>query len=260
MATRIRAASGSLVIPGTNLLHSAEYSRDGDDLVLTWPDGTTVRVEGHFALPEPPTLLSEQGEVATPSFVMNQIMGPPLEAAAGPVVLSSGSSVSGQDTLDAETLDTEVSSADLDSIETVGPASVPSDGLAGLVLEGDDLPDAAVDLARLNPINDAPVLLTNSLTVTEGETVILDTDVLQATDAETEDAALVFTVSNLLSGQFELVAAPGAPIASFTQGQIAAGEVQFAHDGSDDAPSYVVTVSDGALTDSSAASIIFIEI
>ena len=52
----------------------------------------------------------------------------------------------------------------------------------------------------------------------------------------------MFTVSNVNRGQF-LVG--GSPATSFTQADITAGLVAFAHDNSEFAPSYEVTVSDG---------------
>ena len=58
--------------------------------------------------------------------------------------------------------------------------------------------------------------------------------------------------------QFELVAAPGVAITSFTQAQVTSGAVQFVHDGGEAAPSYDVSVSDGSLSDGpSAAAISF---
>jgi hypothetical protein len=55
------------------------------------------------------------------------------------------------------------------------------------------------------------------------------------------------------NGRFELVSAPGVAITSFTQAQINSGAVQFAHNGGEVAPSYSVTVNDGALTSAASA-------
>jgi hypothetical protein len=59
---------------------------------------------------------------------------------------------------------------------------------------------------------------------------------------------LVFSVSALSHGQFELVGIPGVPIVSFTQGQIGSGQIRFVHDGSTSAPTYSISVSDGSLS------------
>ena len=110
-------------------------------------------------------------------------------------------------------------------------------------------------------VNDAPVLVNNALTLDEGETVVLGSGDLSATDAETNAGALVFTVSGVGSGRFEEVVSPGIAVTSFTQQQITAGEVQFVHDGSETAPTYTVTVSDGDLDDGpDAAYVTFTDI
>ena len=87
-------------------------------------------------------------------------------------------------------------------------------------------------------VNDAPELVTNALTLEEGETVTLGAANLSATDAETADSALIFTVSNLSGGQFEEVGAPGTAITSFTQQQLTDSEIRFVHDGGEAAPVY----------------------
>ncbi|MFK7888671.1 MAG: cadherin-like domain-containing protein, partial [Gammaproteobacteria bacterium] len=117
-----------------------------------------------------------------------------------------------------------------------------------------DGPEAAV--IAFNNVNDAPELQNNSLTLGEGDTVVLDDNDLSATDAETATGSLAFTVSGVTGGRFELVAMPGAAITTFTQAQIANGDVQFVHDGVESAPAYNVTVSDGSLNDGPEAAII----
>ena len=100
----------------------------------------------------------------------------------------------------------------------------------------------SLHLVLANP----PAITANSLTVGEGETVTLSAANLAATDADSPNETLIFTVSNVSNGQF-LVA--GTPAMSFTQAQIAAGEVAFVHDGGEFAPSYSVEVGDGAFQD-----------
>jgi VCBS repeat-containing protein len=101
--------------------------------------------------------------------------------------------------------------------------------------------------------NDAPALGNNSLTLTEGATVVLTAADLSATDVDNADPSLTFTVSNVLNGQFEL---SGVPTTTFTQADVTAGNVTFVHDGSEAAPSYDVEVSDGALTTGPVAATI----
>ena len=106
--------------------------------------------------------------------------------------------------------------------------------------------------------NIAPVLGNNSLTINEGQTVILDSNDLSATDSDNTDSGLSFTISNVQNGQFERVSNAGIAIFSFTQAEITASDIQFVHDGNEDTPAYQVAVSDGILSTSLAsASITF---
>jgi hypothetical protein len=70
-----------------------------------------------------------------------------------------------------------------------------------------------------------PILVNNKLTINEGQTVVLDRTMLNATDAD--DNLLNFIVNNVQHGQFEFVANPGIPITSFIQQNITNSEVQF---------------------------------
>ncbi|MEO1145804.1 MAG: ExeM/NucH family extracellular endonuclease [Cyanobacteria bacterium J06638_22] len=106
-----------------------------------------------------------------------------------------------------------------------------------------------VGLALDSP-NQAPVLVNNSLTVVEGQSVTLTSDDLSATDADNDDATLIFTVSNVQNGSFSTT--------TFTQQDIIDGLVVFTPDGSENAPAYAVSVSDGeASTPAVAATIDF---
>jgi Domain of unknown function (DUF4347)/Cadherin-like len=103
-------------------------------------------------------------------------------------------------------------------------------------------------------VNDAPVLVNNTLTISEGGIVVLSSNEMSATDVDNASASLTFTVSIVSGGQFELVASPGVAITSFTQAQITSGAVRFVHDGGEAAPSYDVRVSDGSLSDGPEAA------
>ena len=93
--------------------------------------------------------------------------------------------------------------------------------------------------------NDCPVLTTNSLTINEDQTILITSAYLAATDAESNDADLIFMISNINNGQFELISNPGVSITNFIQAQVTANQVRFVHDGSENAPSYDVVVNDG---------------
>ncbi len=109
-----------------------------------------------------------------------------------------------------------------------------------------------------NPVDDPPSITTNTLTISEGETVVLATGDLATTDPDTAATGLTYSVTSVAGGQFELVAAPSVAITSFTQDDVDAGRVQFVHDGGEAAPTYSLTVTDGTTPSvPSAASITF---
>ncbi len=93
------------------------------------------------------------------------------------------------------------------------------------------------------PAGGGPVEASNRMTVSEGTTVALSGE--DITYADPDGDPITFTVSNVTHGQFELVSNPGAAITSFTQEQVSLGQVAFAHDGSENAPSYDLSASDG---------------
>ncbi|MHC5005331.1 MAG: cadherin-like domain-containing protein, partial [Planctomycetota bacterium] len=108
------------------------------------------------------------------------------------------------------------------------------------------------------PVGDAPIFVNNSLTLAEGEMVVLSDADLRASDADTSLASLDFSVVDVSGGRFERVGAPGVAITSFGQTELDSGQVLFVHDGGEQAPAYTLTVGDGALTSAaSPASITF---
>ena len=105
-------------------------------------------------------------------------------------------------------------------------------------------------------VNDAPTIVANSLNISEGGTAILGHADLNATDSDNAPADLIYTTIGTTGGRFELVAAAGISITSFTQAQIDAGAVQFVHDGGEAAPSYSLSVSDGEFVSTASAATI----
>ncbi|MBS0350630.1 MAG: FG-GAP repeat protein [Proteobacteria bacterium] len=105
------------------------------------------------------------------------------------------------------------------------------------------------------------VLLKNQLTLSDGQTIVLSANNLQATELSFNDSQLVFVVSNVQNGCFWSVpmgASVKKNLTSFTQGQIQSGEVEFVHAGNQQAPDYTVLVTDGVQsTLPSTASIVF---
>ena len=105
--------------------------------------------------------------------------------------------------------------------------------------------DTALVAIQITGINDGPTLATNALSLFSGSTVLFSSTNLQAIDPDTADSELIFTVSDVSNGEFQL---SGSATTSFSQQDISAGLVSFVHDGSETAPSYSVSVSDGSLS------------
>lgn len=91
-----------------------------------------------------------------------------------------------------------------------------------------------------------PVLTKNSLTVNQGQTVVLTPDNLAAEIPYGDAADLTFTVSNVTNGYFAFASDPATPIESFSQLQVQSRNIEFIPDGSSKAPSYKVGVSSNA--------------
>jgi len=123
-----------------------------------------------------------------------------------------------------------------------GSETAPAFDIA--VNDGTGTSSAIAATINFNNVNDIPVLLTNTLTLSEGDTVPITTSQLDATDIDNTDANLSFTISNLTNGQFESTLAPGSAITTFTLAQVEANEIVFVHNGSENAPAYHVAVSD----------------
>jgi hypothetical protein len=100
----------------------------------------------------------------------------------------------------------------------------------------------------ISPVNDAPVLSLGQIMIGRGGTTTLTSASIDAGD--TDSGVLTFTVSNATSGRFVRIAT-GVTVTSFTNVQIAAGEIGFKHDGSHTAPSGSIVVSDGNVTTAS---------
>lgn len=118
--------------------------------------------------------------------------------------------------------------------------------------------DMGIDQTRYSIVNHPPKLERNFLSVTQGESTVLDIDHLLATDDDLRfdpsvndsmsNGSLLFIVRGVQNGRFEEM--PGAVWMTstdciFTQAEVAQGRVRFVHDNSATKPRYLVSVSDG---------------
>lgn len=105
-------------------------------------------------------------------------------------------------------------------------------------------------------LDTAPGFINNRLSLSPGETVVMDITSLKAVDDFTPPSDLIFTISNLQHGYFAEAQDPSIESMEFTQGQISGAEIQFISDGSRQAPVYWVTVTDQlGLTATKAANV-----
>ncbi|MFV1964617.1 MAG: cadherin-like domain-containing protein, partial [Pirellulaceae bacterium] len=99
--------------------------------------------------------------------------------------------------------------------------------------------------------DDTPTVVNKSATVSEGGPLTLVESNLSATDSDTDDATLVFTVKSVpLNGQLANDDAVLTVDDRFTPADIAAGAISYTHDGSNTtSDSFVFTVKDPAFNE-----------
>ena len=114
--------------------------------------------------------------------------------------------------------------------------------------------DSDVVAITVGSVNDAPVLSSVALTLSEGQTVTLALADIGVTDPD--NASFTFTASAITGGFFQLSSAPGTPVTSFTTAQLSGGQVQFVDDGNELAPSFNLTANDGTLNSNTLAATI----
>jgi hypothetical protein len=96
----------------------------------------------------------------------------------------------------------------------------------------------------LTLVNDAPVVLANSLTITQGTPA---TPVIQLSDVDNDPATLSISAINVTGGHF-MDNRNQTAITQFTYGDVQTGHIQFVDDGSGLPPAYTLLVSDGQAT------------
>jgi hypothetical protein len=68
-------ADSPLLVPNGNMLVTADFSRMGDDLLLTGKDGAQVVIRDYLALDNPPDLITEMGALLGADLVLH-LAGP----------------------------------------------------------------------------------------------------------------------------------------------------------------------------------------
>ena len=109
------------------------------------------------------------------------------------------------------------------------------------------------------PVNDAPILVSSTgFTVTEGATQTISVSSLSWTDADSSATSLTFTLTQVpANGFLALNAAPTIAITSFTQANIASGQLIYVHSGNElPTDSFKYTVTDGFAPSSAVQTIV----
>ncbi|MBR1177225.1 VCBS domain-containing protein [Bradyrhizobium sp. KB893862 SZCCT0404] len=98
--------------------------------------------------------------------------------------------------------------------------------------------------------NDAPVLSgDNAAALLQGLATTITTADLSVSDVDNSASQLTFNISSTQRGYVALSSAPGVAITSFTQAQLAAGQVIFVSDGTlNPVASFTVSATDGSVT------------
>jgi|GEM_PF-2152444 len=140
---------------------------------------------------------------------------------------------------------TSFSQADVNSgdIRFVHDGSETAPSYAATVTDG-DLSDSSSVVVEFAPVNEKPVIEQNSVSLKEGETIVLTNEMIGSTDVDDSDSELSYTVDQIEGSQFEFQSDPGGRITSFTQADVDKGRVVLVHDGGETTPSYSLTVMD----------------
>ncbi len=98
---------------------------------------------------------------------------------------------------------------------------------------------------NVGAVDDAPVPTAGAITVTEGQTAPVDTNVITIADPDTNPAQITISPTGVAGGQFQV---GGNPAPTFTYQDVLDGAVTFVHDGSETPADFDFQVTDGTST------------
>ncbi len=182
------------------------------------------------------------------------VFGGPGVGGSGDILLSSLNGTNGFK-LDGE------NNQDFSGYSVSAAGDINGDGIADLLIGAFAYPNYTAKGRSYVVFGDVPpVLVNNSLSLSPGDKIVLQSSHLGAYDRNHNNNTLVFVPGNISHGYFSALGAPTIPLMNFTQSQMTNGSIQFVHDGSAFAPGYEMTVrSQGiAWTGPATANITFI--
>jgi len=219
---------------------------------------TTIIISEFINSNDPPTAIADSGEGFTTTeddaFVTASVLANDFDIDPGDTI--NVTQVNGQAVAEGTV---ELASGALVSFVADGTFEYDPNGQFDELGEGEtttdsfeySISDAAGETAsatvtvEILGVNDAPTVETNRLVITRGETQILSEDYILAIDPDSAPTELVFTASDIEGGEFLL---NGTATETFTQQDILQGAVSFAQDGTETAPTYSLSVTDGLAT------------
>lgn len=121
--------------------------------------------------------------------------------------------------------------------------------------DGESSEVALTSDVQVSPVNDAPTLSLNPITVTEGGSMTLGTAHIVAADVDTPLSSLVYTLSSAPAHGWVYLDANGNGVrdagedlagnATFTHAQLSSGKLRYQHDDGESADSFAISVGDG---------------
>ncbi|QZZ21477.1 tandem-95 repeat protein [Leptothermofonsia sichuanensis E412] len=127
-------------------------------------------------------------------------------------------------------------------------SEILSDSFSFIASDGTTVLAPATFSINVIPVNDAPVLVSNSgATLAEGDSFLITSSVLRITDNDgPPPASLVYSVVSAPANGTLLLAT--TPVTSFTQADIDSGLLQYSHNGSESVfDSFTFTITDGVI-------------
>lgn len=128
------------------------------------------------------------------------------------------------------------------------PADADRDNVYELTVEADDRQGGTTRQnleVSVTGVNEAPSVLVTGLSVPTGGAVTLSQHQIIGRDVDSPAGSLVYSVSGVVNGRFELANQPGVAITSFSESALESGLVTLVHDAGTPPPQFVMIVSDG---------------